>query len=262
MKKILYPGSAYAQWSPSGKWGWGFALPPLYLLVAMWLVFWLDANYSLRLQEWGVLPHHYSGLRGIVAAPLLHGSLKHLANNSLPLLILGAALHYFYPKIALKVWLFIWVLSGVGIWFIGRESYHIGASSIIYGLAGFIFLSGVLRKHANLLALSLFVAFFYGGLVWGLFPIKEQVSWEGHLAGGLAGFGAAIIYRKVAPSIRVQPTLNEEQAKAQAEEEEIRHLEERWGEKYWLQNQSEPKSITFVYQYRPGEESQKRDAHS
>lgn len=250
MRKILYPGSAYGQWSPSGKWNWGFVLPPLYLVVAMWLVFWVDARYSLQWHQWGVLPQQWSGLRGVLAAPLLHGSLKHLANNSLPILILGSVLHYFYPKIAFKVWLFVWIFSGLGIWFIGRESYHIGASSVIYGLAAFVFVSGVLRKHANLLALSLFVAFFYGGLVWGLLPIKEQVSWEGHLAGGVAGLVAAVIYRKVAPTVRLQPTKEEKRVQQQTEEEEIKRLEERWGEKYWLQHHSEPKSITFEYQYQ------------
>lgn len=188
---------------------------PFVLVMLMWAVFWLDYRFMLDLYRFGILPRHIEGLVGIGASPLLHGSLLHITNNTLPLLALGAGLFFFYPRIAVVVIAVSWFGSGLVVWVIGRESYHIGASGLIYALAGFIFLSGLLRKQTNLLALSLLVVFLYGGLVWGVFPIKENVSWEAHLAGASSGFALAIHFRNFGPrrklySWELEDTLNDE----------------------------------------------------
>lgn len=180
-----------------------FVLRPFLFVVLIWFVFWLDHRFMLDLYRFGILPRHFDGLIGVVTSPLLHGSLTHLTNNTLPVLALGMGLFYFYPRIAVSVIIITWLSSGLGVWLIGRESYHIGASSLIYALAAFIFLSGVLRRQGNLLALSLLVVFLYGGLVWGVFPVKENVSWEAHLAGGISGFVLAVFYRNEGPRRRV-----------------------------------------------------------
>ena len=177
----------------------GFVLKPFLFVVLIWFVFWLDQRFMLDLYRFGILPRHFDGLLGVITSPLLHGSLMHLTNNTLPILALGMGLFYFYPRIAFTVVIITWLSSGLGVWFIGRESYHIGASSVIYALAAFIFLSGVLRRQGNLLALSLLVVFLYGGLVWGVFPMKENISWEAHLAGGISGFVLAVFYRHEGP---------------------------------------------------------------
>ena len=158
---------------------------PFFIVLLMWLVYWLDDRYFLDLHEYGILPRHFSGLRGILFSPLLHGSLSHLAANSLPVLVLGAALYYFYPKVANKIILYSWIFGGLLVWIFARENYHIGASGIIYSFAGFVFLSGILRWQVNLLALSFLIAFLYGSLFWGILPYDETISWEGHLMGGL-----------------------------------------------------------------------------
>ncbi len=179
--------------------GLSFLLKPFYFILIMWFVFWLDQRLMLGLAQFGILPRHVEGLIGVVASPLLHGSLEHISNNTIPLLALGAGLFYFYPRIALVVISISWLSSGFAVWLIGRESYHIGASGLIYALAGFIFLSGLLRRQPNLLALSLLVVFVYGSLVWGIFPLQESVSWEAHLTGAAAGFALAIHFRKFGP---------------------------------------------------------------
>lgn len=165
----------------------------------MWLVFWLDYRRELDLYEYGILPRNLKGLIGIILSPLIHGDLRHIGNNSLPVLVLGSGLFYFYPKEAKNIVGWLWLLTGAIVWIIGRESYHIGASGLIYGLAGFIFLSGVLRRQVNLLAMSLLVVFLYGSMVWGVLPIEEGISWEGHVAGALSGFALALVYRKHGP---------------------------------------------------------------
>ena len=81
------------------------------------------------------------------------------------------------------------------VWLGGRPVYHIGASGVVYGLASFIFFSGIYRKNRALLAISLLTIFLYGGMFWGLFPVKEGVSWESHLFGFITGLLIAIYYK-------------------------------------------------------------------
>jgi membrane associated rhomboid family serine protease len=124
-----------------------------------------------------------------------------LAQNIVSLFILTFALFYFYRGIALKSFAFLWMVSGLLLWLIGRSSYHIGASGLIYALAFFLFFSGVFRRYIPLIAISAVIVFAYGSLVWGLFPFKDhpEVSWEGHLSGAAAGIFFSIIFRKYGP---------------------------------------------------------------
>ena len=175
------------------------AFPWLVFLLAMWLLFYANKEYNLHYQEYGVYPRQWSGLKGVLFSPFIHGSFEHVLNNSLPLLILGTAMFYFYGKLGIKVSLILYFLSGILVWLSGRESFHIGASGLVYAFAGFLFMSGILRREKSLVALSLLVAFLYGGLFWGIFPVKEGISWEGHLWGGVAGFVLAWFYRNDGP---------------------------------------------------------------
>lgn len=194
--------SARGRDNPDDRRGLQFIAKPLLFILLLWIVFWADSSFMLGLYEYGILPRHPEGLLGILSSPFIHGSLTHLSNNSIPLLMLGMGLFYFYPRIAGIVILVSWLLSGLIVWVIGRENYHIGASGLIYSWAAFIFLSGLLRRQPQLLALSLLVVFLYGSLVWGVFPLKDGVSWEAHLAGGISGFLLAIRYRKMGPRPR------------------------------------------------------------
>ncbi|MDZ7846385.1 MAG: rhomboid family intramembrane serine protease [Owenweeksia sp.] len=211
--------------------GLSFVLKPFLFVVLMWVVFYLDQRFYLDLYQFGILPRQFGGLNGVIASPLIHGSLMHLANNTLPILALGMGLFYFYPRIAVVVIIVSWLSSGLAVWLIGRESYHIGASGLIYALAGFIFLSGLLRRQANLLALSLLVVFLYGGMVWGILPIEEKVSWEAHLAGGISGFALAVYFRKIGPSRRKYSWELEETEDAIDEDINFTDPKEPWGPK-------------------------------
>ena len=175
------------------------AFPWIAFLIIMWILYFANQQYHYHYEEYGVYPREIFGLRGILFSPFIHGSFEHLLNNSLPLLILGTALFYFYGKLGVKVASILYLLSGLLVWLSARESYHIGASGLIYAFAGFLFMSGILRREKSLIALSLLVAFLYGSLFWGIFPVKESVSWEGHLWGGVAGFVLAYYYRNEGP---------------------------------------------------------------
>jgi membrane associated rhomboid family serine protease len=137
----------------------------------------------------------FEGLKGIIFSPFIHGSLKHLFNNSIPLLLLSMALFYFYRNISKQVIFYGIIITGLLTWLIGRPSYHIGASGLVYVLASFLFFKGIFSKYFRLVALSLSVVFVYGSLIWGLFPGKMGMSWEGHLSGFIVGFVLALAYR-------------------------------------------------------------------
>ena len=177
---------------------------PFFVLVVMWLIFWADHLFpEIPFYKWGVRPGEPSSLKGVLFMPLIHSKsdIHHIINNSFPIAILLGTLVYYYRSIALRVFLFSWIFTGVGVWLFATNShsYHIGMSGVIYALAGFLFTSGVIRKYLPLQAISLFVAFVYGSMIWGIFPMQPHVSWEGHLAGMISGVVLAFIYRKLGP---------------------------------------------------------------
>ena len=172
---------------------------PAFLLFILWAVKIFEVAMELSFVEGGIYPRSFSGLKGILLSPLIHGNWKHLVDNSMPLFFLSAALFYFYRDIAYKIWLLIYLIGGVLLWGVGRQAYHIGASGLIYGLAAFLFLSGVIRRVRSLMAISLLVVFWYGSLVWGLLPFDVEVSFEAHITGAVAGVLLAVVYRHEGP---------------------------------------------------------------
>ncbi len=172
---------------------------PMAAVIIIWGVYWSEVAFGLNYNHFGVFPRSIDGLKGLFFSPFIHGSLTHLYNNTIPLAILLAALFYFYKDIAFRVLIFGVLLSGVITWLIGRESYHIGASGLIYVLASFIFFKGIFSKHYRLIALSLIVVFIYGSLLWYIFPVKDGISWEGHLAGFITGFLFAVFIKAKVP---------------------------------------------------------------
>ena len=147
----------------------------------------------------GILPRQVATLHGVLTFPFIHGDWKHLLNNSTALLVLLTMLFQTYRSIAWKSLLWVYLMSGAWLWVIGRPDRHIGASAVVYGLFGFLFLSGLLRRDGRLMAVSLLVIFLYGSLVWGILPTKENISWEGHLTGLLSGLSLAILFRNQGP---------------------------------------------------------------
>ncbi|MEJ6777516.1 MAG: rhomboid family intramembrane serine protease [Crocinitomicaceae bacterium] len=179
-------------------------LYPLLVLVIMWLVFWADHLFPLiPFYKYGVMPGVLESWKGVIFMPLLHSyeEVNHIFNNSIPTVVLLGAIIYYYRQIAFRVFFFSWIFTGIGVWLVAtnNNSYHIGMSGVIYAMVGFLFISGIIRKYKPLQAISLFVVFMYGGMIWGIFPIEEKVSWEGHLSGLIVGVILAFIYRKHGP---------------------------------------------------------------
>lgn len=174
--------------------------PVLFLLIC-----WLAKTYELVMDvsfvPFGIFPRTIEGLPGILFAPFIHGDMNHIYANTITFSVLGWAFFYFYREVALRVFLYILIFGDVLLWLGGRSAWHIGASGLIYGIAGFLFLSGVIRKNIGMAAISMIVVFLYGGMFWHIFPmeINDPVSWEGHLMGAMIGAVCAIYYRNIGP---------------------------------------------------------------
>jgi len=169
---------------------------PLLFLLLIVGVFWVESRFNLSFNYLGIFPREIGGLKGILFGPFIHGDVKHLFNNSIPLLVLTTALFYFYRRIRWKVLLFGLLLTGLFTWIIGRPSLHIGASGVIYMLTAFLMFKGILSKQYQLTALSFMVIFLYGGFIWYIFPTDPKISWEGHLSGFIVGVLFSFIFKK------------------------------------------------------------------
>jgi membrane associated rhomboid family serine protease len=187
------------------------AIPGLFLFL-VWLVFAAEHLFGFSTVEWGVYPQTLKGLPGILISPFAHSDLRHLFNNSLPILFLGTGLFYFYGVVAPRVFFLNWIISGLLLWVAGREAWHIGASGLVYGLVFFLFFSGIIRRHFRLMALSLLVVFLYGSMVWGMFPfMPSHISWESHMLGAVSGIFLAVWYRHEGPQPPVYEWLDEDE---------------------------------------------------
>lgn len=174
---------------------------PFIIGLMMILSFVLEKGMNWDFHTAGVYPRRVDSLSNILSLIFVHSDWGHLANNVISFLILGSFLYYFYKQIATKVLLISYVFSGLILWIIGRESWHIGASGLVYSLAFFVFFSGIIRKHIPLIAISLVVAFVYGSMIWHIFPWQthDPISWEGHLSGGIVGLILSVWYKNQGP---------------------------------------------------------------
>ena len=160
--------------------------PSLFIIV-MWTVWLAEIVFQVDLSFLGLYPLSAKGLVGIITAPLVHSGYEHLIANSIPMFVLGASLFYFYRQIAYKIFFLTYLITNIWVWFLARgEAYHIGASGVVYGLAAYLFTSGLIRKNPRLMAISLVIIFLYGSMIWGVFPDffpEKNISWESHLMG-------------------------------------------------------------------------------
>jgi len=175
-----------------------FILTALFVSLLWWVRI-AQLVWGLELGGLGVYPGRLSGLAGVLAAPLIHSSVAHLLANTPPLLVLGTGLLYGYPRAARLALPLIYLGSGLGVWLVGREAYHIGASGLVFGMMFFIFAIGVLRWDRRAMALSMIVFLLYGGMIWGIFPSEPNVSFEYHFFGALMGVMLAVLLRNQDP---------------------------------------------------------------
>lgn len=157
------------------------------------------AQGQFNVQAFAIQPQVPAGLVGILTAPLLHGSIAHLASNALSVLILGTLAGTVFPRATLRALPVIWLGSGLGTWLIATQGYHLGASGVTHGLGFLVFTLGVLRRDRPSIAAAMIAFFFFGGMLMTVLPQQLGVSWEYHLAGAVTGLVCGIVWRRADP---------------------------------------------------------------
>jgi membrane associated rhomboid family serine protease len=162
-----------------------------YLVALLWMVEIVNLVMGHHLCRFGIFPRTLRGLLGIPLSPFLHGGVGHLFLNTGPLILLGGLILMNGRKPFLRATVLIVLVGGWGLWLIGRPSYHVGASALIFGYFGYLLAKGVFDRRIQSLLVASLVTLVYGGLFWGMVPTDAYVSWEGHSCGFLAGIMAA-----------------------------------------------------------------------
>lgn len=157
----------------------------------------LNAMLGYALNIFGIYPRSIPGLLGIFTGPFVHGHFNHVFFNSIPLFVLSNFILFGGRLLFVTVSFTIIVLSGSLIWLFGRKALHIGASSVITGYLGYLFMTAFQQPAIMNIILIIVCVYYFGGMLAGLLPLEEEVSWEGHLFGFVSGFAAYLIYPDV-----------------------------------------------------------------
>jgi membrane associated rhomboid family serine protease len=182
--------------------------PVVTFVAFLWLIHIFQVLTKTDLTNWGILPRTREGLWKIFLGPLVHSGWQHLISNSAPFLLTGVLMETFYPTVAKRAFMMIYLFTGCMVWFFARDSYHVGASGVVYGMVSFLLFTGVFRKSKKSVYLSLTILLLYSGLFAGVVPMADQpqISWESHLYGALVGGAVALYFRKVLEQDELQPS--------------------------------------------------------
>ena len=184
---------------------------PLAFIGLIWFIHSIQFIFGFDLAFWGIYPLEWFGLKGVITAPLIHGDFAHLINNSIPFLALSTMIIFFYPSVAFRSILMIYILTGLAVWVGGRSVFHIGASGVVYGLVTFLLGNGFFRRNLKSIVLALIVLFFYSGMFVGILPNQEGISWESHLYGALVGLFTSFYFKEeIEIDEETQPLFEEE----------------------------------------------------
>jgi membrane associated rhomboid family serine protease len=168
----------------------------LVLVALMWVVEVLDALLPAVLDRYGIVGRTGSGLLGIPLAPLLHSGFDHLMANTVPFVLLGALVAWRSRDRFVAVLAVIVLLGGLGVWLVTSPgTVTIGASGVLFGFATYLVTAGLLTRHWVDVLVAVGVVLVYGTMLGGVLPVTvpDGVSWQGHLAGALAGVVAALL---------------------------------------------------------------------
>lgn len=216
----------------------------------LWFIKALEWSLSFDFGAFGIHPRTLAGTLGIFTGPLVHGDFMHLISNSFPLILLGVGIFYFYNKIAIEVFVWIYLVTGFCVWVIARDAYHIGASGIVYGLVAFMLFSGLFRRDTTSIAIALIVIFLYGGMFYGIIPTDPGISWESHLMGSFTGVFCAFYFRNSPIPVNTNfKELEEEDDNDWIEDFDPNKPQEESREIHTWTNTAENPNIFYTYTY-------------
>lgn len=175
-----------------------YIVPTLYCLAVIIVYMFETVDNSIK-ETFAILPRDPAHLKGIFTSVFIHDGLEHLSSNFIPLVMCMYGLFYFYRGIAMKVTVLTHLVSGLLVWLFARNAYHMGASGMIYSQIFFVLVSALIKRNKQLTVFAFIILVFQGGLMWGLMPQDNGISWESHLYGALTGAALAFIFRHQGP---------------------------------------------------------------
>ena len=161
--------------------------PIIILVVVIWAVEIVNFFFGHGLTNWGILPRSITGLIGIPLAPFIHGGFWHTVSNTIPILILGGLTLVSSEKRFWSSTIGAIVLTGIPVWLFARSSYHVGASGLVFAYFGILMGRAFLERSIMAVIVAGVTVILYGGMLWGVLPIRSFVSFESHLFGLIAG---------------------------------------------------------------------------
>lgn len=191
-----------------------YALLTLFAVSLLWCIKSFEILFAVNLARLGLLAGNWTDAWSIITAPLVHGSLEHLFNNTLPLLILGTVLLYGYPCSRWRVLTLVWLGSGLGVLLFARPANHLGASGISHGIFFFLLVVSLFRRDKLSVGIMMLAFFMYGGMTMTIFPREQGVSYEYHFFGAVFGILAACLWYKRDPKPIEKPYSWEGEAEA------------------------------------------------
>ena len=218
---------------------------PLVIVIAIWIVFFLNLSLDFDLNYYGMRPQEWRGIYGIFTMPFLHGDFDHLFSNSVPLLLSMGFIFIYFNKEKVPILLLNVLLTGGILLAIGEQgSNHIGASGLVYAYIFFLVTHAILTWNKEMLGASFLLIFLYGSLIYGIFPeygriVGKNISWEGHLAGAISGVVFGFLYRKSGP-----------QQEMFFEEEEDDDDDDDDPDAYWKLPEQRTQETTVRYYYK------------
>ena len=171
------------------------AVPVGGLIVLMWAIELVNWATNRNLTSLGIFPRTTDGLLGIPLAPFLHGSIGHMASNTVPMLLLGILVALSGTGRLFGTTVVIALIGGAGVWRVGRSAVHVGASILIFGYFGYLVAHAIYERSGRAVLLAAITLAIYSGMIWGVLPQKQHISWEGHLFGFFGGISAARLMR-------------------------------------------------------------------
>ena len=167
------------------------------IVLIMWAVFALQSFFGFEFDKLGILPRNKQGLLGIFLSPFIHSNIEHIGYNTLALVFVSLVLALSFPKRFILIFLVLLTTTGVLVWIFARSAYHIGMSGVIFALIGYTVAYGIVRRSFLSIVLAILVGLTYGGLLYGILPLKLNVSWESHLLGIISGVFWGIIFGSI-----------------------------------------------------------------
>lgn len=165
-----------------------------YMVITLALVEAINLFTGRSLVSLGIFPRELSGLLGIVLSPFIHGSIWHFFANIIPLCVFTFLLYQLAANHFRQLTVFLILSTGLLVWLFARSSFHVGASGLIYGYFGYILVAGFMSKRIIPTLVAAVVAVVYGGMIFGVLPLRAYVSWESHLFGLLMGLAATKLF--------------------------------------------------------------------